>query len=154
MDNSSIKTNLDSYQIRVAGRHVGEVVSGVFKKRISGSRHMLHKPPALALSVESVTQAEQAGASEIQITDKETRRVYSCSFEYFKQNSFSIQRGSFEPQFALPIDKFDITSPLEYSSRALKCGEVKHQPGNGKRIRNPRGVRLESPRQMLLKGMM
>lgn len=154
MDDSSIKTNPDSYQIRVAGRHVGDVVSGVFKKSISGSRHMLHKPPALALSVESLTQAEQAGASEIYITDKESGCVYSCSIDHFKENSFPIQRGGFEPQLALMLARFDVTSPLDYSSRALKCGEVKHQPGNGKRIRNPRGVRLESPRQMLLKGMM
>lgn len=153
MSNCSTKQNPNSYQIRVAGRHVGQVASGIFKKSILGSRHILHKPPAIALSVESLTQAEHVGAHEIEITDKESGRVYSCSIEHFKEFAFPIQRGGFEPQLALPIGRFDVTSPLEYSSRALKNGEIKHGPGNGKRTRNPRGVRLESPRQLLFKGM-
>jgi len=133
---------------------VGDVTSGVFKKNILGSRHILRKPPAIALSVESLTQAEQFGASEVQITDTESGRVYSCSIEFFKGNSFPIQRGGFEPQLALPIGKFDVTSPLEYSSRTLKNGEIKYKKWSGKHKRNPRGVRLESPRQLLFKGMM
>lgn len=132
---------------------MGEVVGEVFKKNITGSRHILHKPRAIALSVESLTQAEHAGAREIQINDKETGRVYSCSIDDFRDKSFPIQRGGFEPQLALPLDKFEVTSPLEYMSRAAKQGEIKHAPGNGKRTRNPRGVRLESPRQLLFKGM-
>ncbi len=119
MDNSSIKTKPDSYQVRVAGRHVGDVVSGVFKKRISGSRHILRKPRALALSIESLKQAEHVGACEIEITDRESKNVYSCSIEYFKEYAFPIQRGGFEPQLALLIGDFDITSPLEYQSRAV-----------------------------------
>lgn len=153
MTNCSTKQNPDIFQIHVAGRHVGEVTGGIFKKSILGSRHILRKPPALALSVESLTQAEQVGASEIQITDTESGRVYSCSIEFFKGNSFPIQRGGFEPQLALPIGKFDVTSPLEYSSRALKRDEVRQTKWSGKRRRNPRGVRLESPRQLLFKGM-
>jgi len=119
MDNSSIKTKPDSYQVRVAGRHVGDVVSGVFKKRISGSRHILRKPRALALSIESLKQAEHVGACEIEITDRESKNVYSCSIEYFKEHAFPIQRGGFEPQLALPIGRFDVTSPLEYQSHAV-----------------------------------
>ncbi len=154
MSNCSTIPDIQTFQIRTANRHIGEVIGNKFKKEIQFSRHALRTPPALALSIESLTQAEQVGATEIQITDKESGRVYSCSIDHFKKNSFLIQRGGFEPQLALLLDRFDITSPLDYSSRVLKCGEVKHQPGNGKRIRNPRGVRLESPRQMLLKGMM
>lgn len=140
-------------KILVSGRIVGEVADGLFKKNISGSRHILHSPRAIALSVESLTEAEHAGAREIQINDKETGRVYSCSVDEFREKSFPIQRGGFEPQLALPLDKFNVTSPLDYSSRTAKQGEVRHEPGNGKRTRNPRGVRLESPRQMLFKGM-
>ncbi len=153
MENFSTQSSHRAYQIRVAGRHVGEVAGGVFKKSILGSRHILRKPPAIALSVESLRQAEQVGASEIQITDTESKRVYSCTIEHFKEFSFPIQRGGFEPQLALPIGRFDVISPLEYSSRALKNGEIKNSPGNGKRTRNPRGMRLESPRQLLFKGM-
>jgi hypothetical protein len=146
-------SNCSTKRIYTGGRVVGEVVGEVFRKKISGSRHILHKPRAIALSVESLTQAEKVGAREIQINDKETGRVYSCSVEDFKEKSFPIQRGGFEPQMALTLDRFDVTSPLDYSSRATKQGEVRHEPGNGKRTRNPRGVKLESPRQMLFKGM-
>ncbi len=135
------------------GRVVGEVVGGVFKKNILGSRHILHKPRAIALSVESLSQAGQVGASEIQITDKESGWVYSCSVEHFKEYAFPIQRGGFEPQLALPIERFVTTTPLEYKSRTMKQGEIRHKPGSGKRVRNPRGLRLESPRQLLFKGM-
>ena len=154
MDDSSIKTEPDSYQIQVSGHHVGDVVSGVFKKRISGSRHILRKPRALALSIESLKQAEQVGAHEIEITDKESKKVYSCSVEHFKEHAFPLQRGGFEPQLALTLDLFDVSSPLDYSSYALRQGEIKQTRSNGRRTRNPRGVRLERPRQMLFKGMM
>lgn len=141
-------------RIFTSGRVVGEVVGEVFKKNISGSRHILHKPRAIALSVESLTQAEKVGAHEIQITDKESGDLYTCPLDRFKEHAFPIQRGGFEPQMALPLDRFDVTSPLDYSSRALKQGEIKHTPSNGKRTRNPRGERRESPRQLLFKGML
>ena len=72
-------------KIYTGGRVVGEVVGEVFKKNISGSRHILHKPRAIALSVESLTQAEKVGAQEIQITDKESGALYACPFERFKE---------------------------------------------------------------------
>ncbi len=137
MSDFSTQSNPDSYQIRVAGYKVGEVTSGVFKKSISGSRHILRKPRAIALAVESLKQAEQVGASEIQITDKETGKVYSCSIERFKEYSFPIQRGGFEPQLALPIERFNTSEPLDYSSYATKRGEMKRQPGNGALLRIP-----------------
>ncbi len=153
MSNCSTSPEIPTFQIRIANHSVGEVTGDKFKKEIQFSRHALRKPPALALSTESLTQAEQVGAREIQITDKESGRVYSCSIDHFKENAFPIQRGGFEPQLALPIGKFDVVSPLDYSSRASRRGEITHKRGNGKRTRNPRGVRLESPRQMLFKGM-
>lgn len=147
-------SDFSTKKIFTDGRVVGEVVGEVFKKNISGSRHILHKPRAIALSVESLTQAEKVGAHEIQITDKESGDLYACPFDRFKEYAFPIQRGGFEPQMALTLDRFDVSSPLAYSSHTTKRGEIKHAPGNGKRTRNPRGVQLESPRQLLFKGMM
>lgn len=153
MENFSTQLNQVPNRIHVAGHIVGEVTSGVFKKSIIGSRHILRKPRAIALAVESLCQAEQVGASEIQITDKESGSVYSCSIEHFKEYAFPIQRGGFEPQLALPIERFITSTPLEYKSRTMKRGEIKHKSSSGRRIRNPRGLRLESPRQLLFKGM-
>ena len=153
MTDSSTKQNTQPFQIRVSNHFVGEVTDGKFKKKIKFSKHALRTPPALALSVESLNQAEQVGAREIEIADLESGRVYSCSIEYFKQYAFPVQRGGFEPQMALVLQRFDVTSPLEITSHALKSGEVRFNPGNGKRTRTPRGVRVVSPRQLLFKGM-
>ena len=155
MEDFSTESNGDSYQIFVAGRHVGDVENGVFKKTISGSRHILRKPPAIALSVESLERAELAGACDIQIKDIESGRVYACTVEHFRKYSFPIQRGGFEPQLALPLERFEVSSPLNISSRAPKSGEVKRKAGNGKRVRNPRGVvSTLSPRQLMFKGLL
>ena len=154
MQNFSTDSNGKSIQIFVSRRHVGDIVNGVFKKSISGSRHILRKPPAIALSVEALRLADQAGAHDIQITDIESARLYTCSIEYFKQFAFPLQRGGFEPQLALQLERFDVSSPLVIASRAPKPGEVRSKAGNGKRVRNPRGVVMGSPRQMVFKGML
>lgn len=151
MNHHTTKTTKN--KIFVSGRCVGKVENNVFKKSIKGSRHILHTPRAIALSVESLRKAEQLNAGGIEIYDLESGQIYSCTLDSFKRHSFPLQRGGFEPQLALPIGKFNVTAPLEYSSRALKSGEVKHTRGNGKRVRHPRGLRLESPRQLLFKGM-
>jgi hypothetical protein len=154
MSNSSTIQGEQPYQIRVSNRYIGEVEKGKFKKRIQFSKHALHTPPALALSVESLRQAEQFGAREIEITDRESGRVFACTIEHFKRYSFPVQRGGFEPQTALVLERFDVSLPLEISSHAPKPGEVKFHAGSRKRIRNPRGVKLVGPRQLVLKGMM
>jgi hypothetical protein len=153
MEDSSTDLNPPAFQIRVAGRFVGEVVKGIFKKNITGSRHILRKPPAIALSVESLAQAERAGAHEIQITDIELGCVYACSLEHFKSHSFPIQRGGFEPQFALALENFDVSTPLEITSHAPKPGEVKFKPGNGQRVRNPQRASFLNLRQLVFEGM-
>jgi hypothetical protein len=96
-------------QIFVAGHFVGTVEGGIFKKAIKFSKHALQKPPALALSVESMRQAEGVGARQIEITDKESGYIYSCTLEHFKRYSWQIQRGGFEPQRALALDRWTLT---------------------------------------------
>ena len=138
--------------ITVSGRHVGEVKDGVFHKRIKASGY-LRNPPAICLSVDSLQQAERAGAVSIEVQDTETGRVYSSSIEHFKRYSFDVQRGGFELQRALIIERWELTQPLEINSHAPKRGEVRRKSGNGQRVRNPRGAKLQSPRQLVFKGM-
>lgn len=101
MQDCSTIQGAQTYQIRVSNRYIGEVENGKFKKRIQFSKHALHTPPALALSIESLRQAEQFGAREIEITDLESGRVFVCTIEHFKRYGFPVQRGGFEPQLAL-----------------------------------------------------
>jgi hypothetical protein len=102
--------------IKVGGRVIGEVANGVFTKTIQGSRHMLKNPPAIALAVEALEQAIALGATSIQITDAESGRIYSCTIEHFQQFSFKVQRGGFEPQLGMRLERFDVVSPIEYTS--------------------------------------
>ena len=102
-------------QIRISNRYVGEVEDGKFKKRIQFSKHALHTPPALALSVETIVQAERFGAREIEIIDLESGRVYSCTLEHFKRYSWQLQRGGFEPQRAMALDRWTVTAPITFT---------------------------------------
>lgn len=153
MKDFSTDSNHKAIQIHVAGRQVGEVLNGVFKKTISASRHILRRPPAIALAVEALEQAEQAGAQDIEIKDIETGQLYTSTVEHFRRYCFPLQRGGFEPQIALPLERFAVSAPLVIASRAPKPGEIKRKPGTGRRVRHPRGVVLASPRQLMFKGL-
>jgi hypothetical protein len=98
----------NSTKIFVGTRFVGKVQAGKFKKQIAFSRHALRTPPALALSVESLRQAENFGACEIEITDNESGRVYACTIEHFKRYSWELHRGGFEPQRAMALDRWTL----------------------------------------------
>jgi hypothetical protein len=98
-----------STKIFVSGHCVGEVKNGAFIKSIVGSRHLLTHPPAIALSVDSLKQAKALGATEIRITDRETGTVYSADIAYFEHYSFPVQRGGYEAQRALPLERFSVT---------------------------------------------
>lgn len=154
MSNVITNQGRESFQIRISGRYVGDVKDGVFHKVIKGSRHILRTPRAICLSVESLRQAEQLGALYIEVGDTETGFIYSCSIEHFKRFSFELQRGGFELQRALIIERWELTAPLEIESKAAKRGEVKRKAGNGQRVRNPRNVSQPAPRQLVFKGLL
>ena len=109
MSDCSTKSGEHTYPIRVGNRLVGVVSGGKFRKRIKFSKHALRTPPALALSVESLRRAVEVSADGIEITDKESGRVYSCSLEHFNRYSWPTQRGGFEPQRALALDRWTVS---------------------------------------------
>ena len=115
-------------RIFVSGRYVGKVDGDTFKKFITGSKHILRTPRAIALSVESLTQAEQAGAREIAITDTESGLVYRASFAHFRRYSFELQRGGFEPQRALTLNRWNVTggkTPEYHAAPTPRAAEVR-----------------------------
>ena len=69
----------------------------------------MRQPRAIALSVESLRQAEAFGAHDIEIKDTESGIIYSCSVLHFKRFCFDLQRGGYEAQKALPLDRFNFT---------------------------------------------
>jgi hypothetical protein len=107
---------------------VGKVEAGTFKKSIFASRHMLRQPPAISLSVDSLRQAEFYGAQNIEVKERESGLVYSCTMTHFKQYSFDLQRGAYEKQRALPLSFWNITggtstdtpAPVYHEAEAVK----------------------------------
>jgi len=103
------KYSTNSIPIYVGQCYVGKVKDGKFCKSITGSKHMLRSPRAIALSVDSLRQAESLGANAIEIRDKESKLIYRATVEHFKRFCFELQRGKFEHQRALVLDRWDVS---------------------------------------------
>jgi hypothetical protein len=93
---------MNSTAIYIENRIIGRVQGRVFTKKISGSKHFLRRPPAICFDVDSLFQAERAGAEVCQVTDKETGHVYSASILLIRSKGFTFNRG-FGNQIALPL---------------------------------------------------
>jgi hypothetical protein len=99
--NNSKQAKLPIY----SGAHiVGRVSGGTFYKTIHGSKHILRKPQAIAVSIDALEAAESAGAVKIQVRDVETDTTYRATIEHFRQAGIKINRGGFGEQIALTLD--------------------------------------------------
>jgi hypothetical protein len=87
------------------GKKIGRVEGGIFYKSIRGSKHMLRKPPGLAVDLMALMDAEQAGAIRILITDNETGIKYSTAISHLKRAGFTFDRGAGR-QIALALESF------------------------------------------------
>lgn len=96
-----------STPIYAAGRRVGEVQRGVFVKHVRGSVHFLRKPPAIALDLQSLADAERAGAGSVCIVDSETGREYCARVNYLRARGFKVSRG-FGEQVALALSEWRV----------------------------------------------
>ena len=83
---------------------------------------ILQRPPAIALAVDVLAQAEALGCEEILVSVEEGP-TYRATLENFKAKSFPIQRGNFEPQRALHLSAW--VADLHIESRALRPGEIR-----------------------------
>jgi hypothetical protein len=84
---------------------VGNVSGDTFFKRVDASRHFLRKPRAIALDVQSLVDAEQAGANKVAVTDKESGKTYYAVIKDIRQDSFVIDRG-YGKQYALTLNRW------------------------------------------------
>jgi hypothetical protein len=109
-------------QIYVNSREVGKVTGTTFVKAISGSKHFLRSPQAIAHAITALEDAEKAGATSIQVTDLETGLIYTAAFDYFREHGFDVNRG-YEPQIAMRLENWNITG-----------GKVTHQIEKNKKV--------------------
>ncbi|WP_376793085.1 hypothetical protein [Thermoflexus sp.] len=98
--------------IKVNGRPVGEVRDGVFRKHVRASVHMLRRPPAWALDVESLADAERLGARVVEIVDVETGFRYRASVARIREKGFELDRGHGR-QIALELEEWAVEHPKQ-----------------------------------------
>ena len=126
--------------IRVqVGRDNANTAGWVIGNRFENERthwYFLKNPPALAFSQEAVETARALGASEIQITitDASPVQVWTCTMPHFLEYAIPIQRGKWEPQYALTLDRW--TKSLHVQSRAAGPGQIVFTPARKPKRRN------------------
>lgn len=92
-------------RIYAQGKVVGSVEDGILRKRVNSKIHFLKIPPAIALDAAMLQEAVELGASEIEIYDRDSDVVFSSSVDFFRENSFPVNRG-FGEQLAMPIERW------------------------------------------------
>lgn len=85
-------THSKSIPIKAAGKRVGYVRDGVFTKHVRGSKHFLRIPPAIAFDIQSLYDAERAGAQVVHVHDKESGVTYRASLRAITQRGVVFDR--------------------------------------------------------------
>lgn len=108
--------------VRVNGRIVGTVRGGVFAKRVFGSKHFLQRHRAIALDLQSIHQAMDAGATVAEVTDGETGKVYRVGLDTMLRDGTHFNYG-WGAQVFLPLDRWnrpDLGEQLGLFGEALR----------------------------------
>jgi hypothetical protein len=142
-------SNKSGKPIRVGKFIVGHVRGDTFYKTVSGSKHFKRTPPGIANDVSVISDALNAGADCLEVTDRETGTVYRASIELINNKGIRFNEG-FGNQINLLFQYW--TASLEIDSKATKVSEVRFRRGNGLTVRNRKGEIKPTPRQMLLFG--
>ena len=95
--------------VKVGSKIVGYLEDNRFIKTVIGSRHKLRTPEAWCISADIFQREIMHNATQILIRDNESGFVYRTSVEDFARHSFEIQRGSFERQWALTLNHWQVT---------------------------------------------
>ena len=102
---------------------IGYVSGGHFRKTISGSKHMLRSPKAIAFDVCTLDDAQRAGASHVSVTDSETGRTYCAPIDDVRRFGFPVARGHGR-QVALTLDRYSVDGePPEAERRAAATNQ-------------------------------
>jgi hypothetical protein len=92
-----------------AGRKVvGEVRGDTFYKQVSGAKHFLHRPPAIAFDIASLREAEEYGAVKVHVTDLDDGKVYEATISKIWEQGIDVSRG-FGMQVALEMFFWEIS---------------------------------------------
>lgn len=103
---------------------VGQVVGQTFTKYIQGSKHMLRTPRAICLDAQNIVAAERAGATQVEIHDIETNRVYTTTFATFKAKCLKVTRGD-GYQLGLALDQWSINGQQPEAEKRAEAEAIK-----------------------------
>ena len=93
---------------RSDGRAVGRVEGGVFRRVMRSTVHQLQRPPAWAADVDALDQARAAGATRVEIFDRDTGATYAADLADFYRRGVRVDRG-YGTQLALPLACWSVT---------------------------------------------
>ena len=71
-------------------------------KTVSGSKHFMRTPPAIAFDQVVIDQAQWHQCQYVQVTDRETGDIYKTGLHMFQEKGVPVVRG-FGKQVALPF---------------------------------------------------
>ncbi|WP_162787595.1 hypothetical protein [Anaerolinea thermolimosa] len=75
------------------GKPVARLCGRTLKKKARASSHMLRRPPAWAIDLQILEAARRDGATQVEVLDVETRRIYRASIDAFALHGFKLNRG-------------------------------------------------------------
>ena len=90
-----------------SGKPVATLEGKILRKRVRGSMHMLRKPPAWAIDLQILEAARRDGATRVEITDIEGRKVYTAAVIDFDLHGFKFNRG-FGDQIGLALTHWHV----------------------------------------------
>mgnify|MGYP003376593867 CR=1 FL=1 len=111
------------------GHIVGKVTARTFCKVISGSKHLLRKPAAIAFDKTTLKDARKAGALTVAVTDRETGKTYRAPIDDIETHGFGVFRG-FGSQVALALTRFSVDGkePEAASRYSTNTERIEAQP--------------------------
>jgi len=116
----------DNTPIYVSGRDkpIGYVSGRTFFKTITGSKHLLQRPKAIAFDRSTLDDAERAGATQVSVRDVETGSIYIAPIADIRRFGFPVLRG-YGNQVALSLDYYAINGqPPAAAQRAAETNKA------------------------------
>jgi len=104
---SQLHVHSTASPVYAQGRVVGQVRGDVFCKTVRSSAHMLRRPPAWALDLQSLLDAERLGARFVELFDRDSGATYRASAEQVRRYGFTFDRGHGR-QIGLPLERWAV----------------------------------------------
>ncbi|MBX2997780.1 MAG: hypothetical protein KF893_04665 [Caldilineaceae bacterium] len=112
--------------VRGRTRPIGYVRGQTFHKAITGSKHLLRSPAAIAFDRSTLVDAERAGAVAVCVRDTETATIYTAQIADIWRYAFPVRRG-FGDQIAMSMNRWTVNgiapSTMYESNQARKAAQ-------------------------------